>query len=419
MDMIAEEKKSEDFPGILKEFLPDVIGIQAMTFTMIDVNIIGALARENLPGAKIVIGGPHAHIFPEETISLPYVDFVVMGEGEESFTSLCENIGRPDKLKSIKGLLYKENGSIVKTGPPEVIKDLDSLPFPARDLTPYKKYYSLIAKTRPVTTVFTSRGCPFKCLFCDRPHLGKAFRARSPENIVDELEQCVKMGIREFLFYDDTFTVDIKRAVAVCREIKKRGLNIIWDIRARVDCVTEEFLDEFKSSGGERIHYGVEAGTDRILKELKKGITVEEVKRAFLMTRKRGIKILAYFMIGSPSETEKDIRETIFLAIKLKPDYVHFSITTPFPGTELYRLGMEKKIFRDFWREFALAPAPDFTPFFWEEHLSREKLKELLKQAYKSFYLRPSYIIGDILKIRSCGEFKNKLKAGVKLILRG
>ena len=385
LDMKAEQKKSASLPAVLREFNPDVIGIQAMTFTLIDVNIIGALAKEILPGAKIVIGGPHAHIYPEETAALSYVDFVVRGEGELSLYALCENIGKPDKLKEIKGLMYRENGSIVKTGPPEAIMDLDSLPFPARYLTPYTLYNSPLAATKPVTNVFTSRGCPYECLCCNRPHLGRAFRSRSPKNIADELGECVGMGIREFIFYDDTFTLDINRAIAVCREIKKRGLGITWDIRTRVDCVNEEFLDEFKSSGGERIHYGVEAASDRILKELKKCFTLKDVERAFLMTRKRGIKIIAYFMIGSPSETEKDIRDTIGLAIRLKPDYAHFSITTPFPGTDLYRLGVEKKIFGDFWREFARKPSMDFKPRLWEENLSGDRLRELLKEAKEAF----------------------------------
>ena len=180
------------------------------------------------------------------------------------------------------------------------IKNLDDIPFPARHLVPYKKYSSLLSKGSIVTTIFTSRGCPFQCSFCDRPHLGKSFRARSAKNVVDEIEECVNMGIHDFLFYDDTFTIKRERVLEICNEIINKRLDIAWDIRTRIDVVNEEMLKHLKKAGCQGIHYGIEAGSEKILKVLQKGITIEQAKQVFDLTRKHKIPILAYFMIGNP-----------------------------------------------------------------------------------------------------------------------
>jgi len=234
---------------------------------------------------------------------------------------------------------------------------------------------------------------------------------------VDEMEECKKMGIREIFIYDDTFTINRQRVLDICSEIKKRNLKINWDIRARVDTVDEKILTEMKKTGCQRIHYGVEAGTQKVLNAMKKCITLEQVEKAFKSTRKVGIKTLAYFMIGSPQETRQDILETIKFAKKIKPDFVCFSITTPYPSTDLYSLGLKEKILPyDYWKKFARNPQPDFVPLVWEKELSREELFALLKKAYHSFYLRPSYIFKKILQLRSAKDLASKAKAALDIL---
>jgi len=299
---------------------------------------------------------------------------------------------------------------------PELISDLDKIPFPARHLTPYKKYSSLLAKRNPITTMITSRGCPYNCLFCMRPHLGKKFRARSAKNVVDEIEECVNIGIKEFLIYDDTFTVERKRVMDICNEIMRRRLDIGWDIRTRVDTVDYELLKKMKKAGCERIHYGVEKGNQEQLDILRKGITLKQVKNAFRLTKKVGIGTLAYFMIGGPKETRKTVMQSINFAKMIKPDYAHFSITTPFPATDLYDLALKKAIIKkDVWKEFAKKPGKDFVPPVWDENLSREEMISLLRLAYKKFYTRPVYIINRFLGMKSLHEFRTKVKAGLKV----
>ncbi|MEE9613353.1 MAG: radical SAM protein, partial [Thermodesulfobacteriota bacterium] len=247
-------------------------------------------------------------------------------------------------------------------------------------------------------------------------HLGKTFRARSPENVVDELEECARMGIHDFLFYDDTFTVNRQRVVAICDGIVRRKLDIGWDIRARVDTVTEEMLRALKAAGCRGIHYGVEAGTEKILEVLNKNIGIGRVKEVFELTRKYDIPILAYFMIGNPTETEEDIHETFEVMKSLNPDYVHMTILTPFPATRIYYDGLKSGVIKkDYWREFAEEPTPEFVPPHWGEIFTREELGELLVKGYRDFYLRPSYILKRITKVRSFGELKKKAAAGLKV----
>lgn len=416
LDTQAEEISYNRLKDIIRTKAPDVVGITAMTFTLIDVIKVIHLAKSIHPDTKIVLGGPHVHIYPEETISITGVDFLVLGEGEITFRELVENINDTTRLRNTPGLVFKDDGKIVNTGTRPLNEDLDSLPFPARHMTPIHKYSSLMAKRTPITTMFTSRGCPYRCTFCDRPHLGKSFRARSALNVVDEMEECIKLGIREFLIYDDTFTIDRQRVIDVCDEIKRRRLHIGWDIRARVNNIDKDLLKKLKEANCERIHYGVESGNPEILKILNKGITVDRVRTTFKETKEAGISVLAYFMIGCPKETRKEIMETIAFARELKPDFVHITIFTPFPATEIYMTGLRDGIIKnDFWREFAKNPTKDFQPRCWEENFTREELQELIVYAYKSFYTRPSYILKRLTHIRSFGEFIRMARAGLKV----
>ena len=397
---------------------PDVVGLTAMTMTLIDVIKTIGLVKTVNENTKVVLGGPHVHLFPDATIKLENVDYLVLGEGEEVFKELLCAIDDKGMLRKIPGLVFETNGEVINTGKRLLISDLDELPFPARHLVPYKKYTSLLSKGSVVTTVFTSRGCPFKCSFCDRPHLGKIFRARSSVNVVDELEACTKLGIYEFLIYDDTFTVNKRRVIDICNEIIRRKLNIGWDIRARVDTVNEEMIAHLKKAGCQGIHYGVEAGTEKILRMLNKGITIEQVKEVFDLTRKYKIPILAYFMIGSPKETLEDIYQTFKVMKELNPDYVHVTVLTPFPGTKIYFDGLEGGIIRkDYWKEFAEKPTNDFIPPHWAEIFTRDELHELLVKGYKSFYFRPSYIFKRMRALRSLGEFRKKAVAAAKVLV--
>ncbi|MDD2753504.1 MAG: radical SAM protein [Candidatus Portnoybacteria bacterium] len=417
LDTQVEKLDYRQIEERVREFMPDVVGMTIMTFTIFDVLEVVKIVKKISPTIKVALGGPHAHIYPKETLDLPGVDFAILGEGEAALAGLLANINQPEKLKMVKNLAFKHNGQFINTGVQDFIKDLDSLPFPARHLVPYKKYTNLLAKKTPHTTMFTSRGCPYQCTFCDRPTMGRFFRARSAKNIVDEMAQCVKMGIEEIFIYDDTFTVDRQRVIAICDEIQRRGLKFTWDIRARVNTVDEEVLTKLKAAGCERIHYGVEAGTEKILKVLNKGIHLDQALAVFRLTQKIGISTFAYFMIGAPEETKADVLASIEFAKKLNPAFVQVTTLTPFPATKIYLDALATgQISNDYWLEFARHPKRDFQTPHWTKILSEEELRELSTRFYKEFYVRPGYIFKQLLQIRSLGELIKKSKAGLKII---
>lgn len=416
IDSQADELSYPELKARISSSKPDVVGISAMTFTLLDVVKTARLVKELSAEIPVVVGGVHAYEYPRETARLEDIDYVLSGEGEEIFLLFVQELAAGRKFDAVPGLVFSQNGDLIQNPPPSLIADLNSLPFPDRTLTPYRKYSSVVARRQPITTMFTSRGCPYRCSFCARPHLGKRFRFRSAASVVDEMEECLKLGIQEFLIYDDTFTVNRPRVHAVCDEIIRRGLDIGWDIRARVDCVDEQMLERLREAHCERIHYGIEAGTEKILKVLNKGITLKQARETVALTKKAGIQTLAYFMIGAPTETREDILRTIDFALELEPDFVHVTILTPFPATEIYARGLKEGVFkRDYWREFARDPRPGFTPPYWNEDLSDEELQELLKLAYKKFYTRPRYILKELSRVGSFRELKTKARAGLKI----
>jgi len=416
LDTQVENLKYSALEKRIRKISPDVVGITVMTFTLIDVMKTVEVIKKVNNEIVVVLGGPHATIYPLETINLPGVDFIVLGEGEETFFDLLKNFRDKQGLRNTPGIVFKSDGEIINTGQKPYIQNLDALPFPARYLTPYQKYNSVIAKRSPVTTMMTSRGCPNRCTFCYRHHMGKIFRARSAGNVVDEMEECTKMGINEFLVYDDTFNISRQRVIEICDEIVRRNLKIGWDIRARVDTIDKKILEKLKEANCERIHYGVESGSQEILNILKKDITQGQVKETFKMTKDMGISTLAYFMLGCPGEKEIHIKETIKMMKELDPDFVHVTIFTPFPKTPIYLEGLKNGLIeQDYWQEYSENPRSDFVPRHWDENLSFKDLNKWIKRAYREFYIRPSYIKKRLGELKSFGEFFRKAKAGLKI----
>ena len=416
LDTQANGLTYSEIENEIRRISPDIVGITTLTFTLIDVINIAKMARRIDGNIHICLGGPHVYIYPDETIRFPFVDSLVLGEGEIAFAELADSLGENIPLNKVKGIVFKNGKEIVHTEPREFNTDLDSLPFPERGMTPYKSYSSVLSKESLMTTMMTSRGCPFSCIYCHRPHMGKKYRTRSAVNVVDEMEECANMGIREFMIFDDIFTLNRGRVFEVCKEIIDRRLDISWDIRSRVNTVDYEMLKQLKKAGCKRISYGIEAGTDKALKALKKGTTLKQSEEAIRMTKDLGITTLADFMLGSPQEEREDILKTIDFALRLKPDFAQFTITTPYPATELYRLGLESGLIKDdYWKGFAEEPDSGFETPAWEENLSREELFELLLLAYKRFYIRPGYIMKSLIKVRSFKELKKKMKAGLKV----
>jgi anaerobic magnesium-protoporphyrin IX monomethyl ester cyclase len=293
--------------------------------------------------------------------------------------------------------------------------DRESIPFPARHLVNERAYRSIVSRRLPMTSMITGSGCPYRCVFCSVPHRANPY-FRGVEHVAEEMLVCERLGYREIMFCDDIFTLNRERTLQLCRLIRDKKIVVEWDCRTRVDCVDRELLVEMKASGCFRVQYGVESGSDRILENLNKRITVEQARRAIRETKAAGISPSVGFMLGSPGETESDIERTIAFALQSDPDYVQFSICTPFPFTPLYRKGIESGLINeDYWRKYAEQPDDSFVPRFWCENLNAEALTSRQKAAFRTFYFRPRYIARQLMSLRTFSEARRKIELSLRL----
>ncbi|HZV02180.1 MAG TPA: radical SAM protein [Planctomycetota bacterium] len=402
---------------------PDVIGLSVLTFNMLDARMTARILRQRFPKAKIVAGGHHATLYPRETVGLPEMDFVVCGEGERVFARLVSELGetgmkpRAEVLDAIGGLGWKDADGKVRFNPfKDEGVDFDAIPSPAHHLIDLTKYNNVLARQAHTASVQSSRGCPAACTFCD---IRKTkFRARSPENVVRELEELVKLGTRDFFFVDDTITVDRRRVLRICELIIQRKLDIEFKVSSRTDMISADVLAALKKAGCYRIHYGVESATDRLLKYLEKGSTADRVKRAFKLTREAGIQTYAYMMIGIPTETREEMFDSVDYVTKvLKADYAQFSILTPYPKTALYeRMLQDGIVTEDYWQTFAENPQEGFKVRFWNKDFSEQDLRELQDECMRRFYGRRDYIVQELRRIRSVRELAVKARVGARVL---
>ena len=384
----------------IKKREPDIVGITATTAMINSALQVAKTAKTVLPESIVVLGGIHVTFSYESTMrENPFVDIVCIGEGEYTLLELVQTLEKEGDLKNVKGIVYRKNGELVKNQPRPLIENLDELPFPARHLLPMHKYKAF-GENMILGTILTSRGCPFNCIFCSSSLLfGKKFRARSPKNVVDEVEQFQEAYKTRYVeFVDDTFTFDRKRAEAICKEIIDRKLDTRWVCSCRVDLIDKELMQTLKKAGCVMIYFGVESGVQRIINLMRKGIKLEQAERVMKWAREVGIETVASFVFGIPGETWEDAMQTIKFAKKLNPDYVQFSIATPFPGTELYQIAKrEGLLLTEDWSKYTV-----LKPVMRTKELSVEQLQRLIKKAYFSFYLRPSVVFRYLKK----GHFK-------------
>ncbi len=354
---------------------------------------------------KIIFGGPHPTSRPDELADWPCVDFVAVGEGEELLCDLIENLDNAPVRDRLQGLAYRRNdGTIGHNGKARFPEDLDALPFPAYHLIPHQR----IGPTRPTWvnarklvcgSMMTSRGCPYRCTFCtsaaDQP-FGKKFRVMSPERVVDEIEWLMRdYGVNFVEFQDDVFNLITSRAEDICRLILKRKLNIRWSIPngiSRVENITEDFLRLCQKSGCVDAWFAAESGSERIRNEvIQKQNTIEQVRRAIEASNRLGIQTGAFFMFGSADETLEEMQQTIDFAKSLPLDRAQFTITTPFPGTSLWdRIDREGQWLVQDYDQFG----PYENVVYYEiGRLRKENVLKMYKKAFRSFYLRPSYLL--------------------------
>ncbi|MCX5701655.1 MAG: radical SAM protein [Candidatus Omnitrophica bacterium] len=399
--------------GLLKKEKPNIIGITGATSAFRSMKKVAQDIKKHLPPVPVIVGGAHLTAAAEYTMGFDCFDVGIIGEGEITFLEVVREFERNGltNLSGIDGIVFRKNGGIFKTRQREFIKDLDSLPYPARHLQPPLAAYRPTPasyKRLPQGVLITTRGCPSKCTFCDRAVFGTTYRERSAEKVIEEVEELIyKFGAREIRFFDDTFTLNGKRVFAICNKFKERKIKIPWTCLTKVANVSKEMLKAMKEAGCWQVLYGLESGDERILKLLKKGNTVEQNRKAVRLAKEVGLSVRADFIVGTPGETLESLKRTLSFAIKVKVDYAHFNKFVPYPGTELYELlkGQGHKF--DFTNRFSIIDHS--TIFFVPESMNREEFKEFLDYANRAFYLRPKYILKRLLSIRSWIELKGQI----------
>jgi radical SAM superfamily enzyme YgiQ (UPF0313 family) len=393
---------------MLYSFSPKVVGIYVTSFNLPYIyNLIKEI--KNVMNSTIIVGGPHITHYPQSVLSLG-ADYGIVGDGEKSLVKFMKKYGKED-VQNIEGLTYFKSGKIfVNFIKP--IKNLDILPFPSRHMLPNERYYSPLHKGM-VTTMVTSRGCPFDCIFCGLPNK-KSYRKRSPKNVVKEIELIANEGFEYVEIEDDCFTLDKKRARRICELIIKKKIKINWGCETRIDCVDEKLLALMKKAGCTNVRYGIESGNEKIRSDvIGKKITNEEIRRVIKNMKKEDLISVAYFMFGHPTETLKDMKETIEFALEIDPDYADFHLAIPIPGSRLLEIATkEGKVRKDVWDKVIKGvPIPVYVP----NGVTLAEMIEMQKLAYKNFYSKPSCIIKNLKKVKDIEDLTLKIKTGLIL----
>ena len=397
LDASAEDM---DFKDVEKELLkrkPDLVALTALTPTIGRALETAHVVKETLPDSIVVMGGYHPTFNFIETLEDENVDIVIRGEGEYIMLNLVQALENQSSLHDVKGIVFEDKNSkeIVVNPEAPLIQDLDELPFPALNLLPMKKYRLLDMDTH-MTTMITTRGCPMQCSFCSSAAMhGKKIRERSVENIVDEIEYLkTNYDIDTIAFMDDTFTLKKRKVMAICDEILKRNIEIMWGCTSRVDTLDEKLLKKMKEAGCITIFIGVESADQQQLDNMCKNTTIAKIENAFKIAHKLKIRTIASVALGMPGDTKEIMNKTVKFVHKLKPNYAIYSLATPYPGTRFYKEAFEKNLIKiKDWSKYTL-----ITPILETIDCSLNDMRKIQAKAFMKFYLRPHYIIRQFLQ---------------------
>ena len=434
LDACSLKLSMEQTITYIKEAAPDVVGLTMMTVTAGNALKLAAAAKSFSPQVKIAIGGVHATVCPDEVILDPAVDVVVRNEGEFTFIEVIKRWDSGESLEGVLGTTIKKNGEIVHQGQGQRIFNLDSLPFPARDLMPMHVYKAGLAfppQIRRKTMIYSARGCPNNCAFCSTAAVwgGHFCAMRSAKNVLDEIEEVVdRFNVYGFEFADELTTLRKDRLTEFCQGIHSRGLNKIrWVCSSTVKLIDYETARMMKEAGCSMVYMGVESGSPKILDTLKKRITLDEIIRAFEVTRQAGLRRCACFMIGTPGESAATVQESIDLALRIRPERVTLNIVTPYPGTEFYDNYVDKTILLDWDQAFSSDPdkPEEATIFYNLSGLSDHELQYLWSRFRRSVELTPHNIFNLRMNFNRLTNARNwlhlwhNLKGALKIFIQG
>jgi anaerobic magnesium-protoporphyrin IX monomethyl ester cyclase len=377
IDAAVEPRWESRLREVLSSWQPRAVGISASTAVLKHALDLAVRVKDADPGTTTILGGVHATLFPGEVLREAVIDIAVHGEGEQTAVELLAAIARSEPLDAIAGIAFKHGNTPRVNGRRPPIPNLDDLPLPAYDLLPMGFYATPYSSDGAVTSMVTSRGCPYACTFCDAFVVhGRKYRALSAERVVTEIRHVVhEFGVREVLFKDSEFTLDRRRVESLCDLLTRGGPRVTWTCSTRVTGVDGPLLGKMAAAGCRVIQFGIESADPAVLGALRKGITLEQVREAFRSARSAGIDTVANLMVGSPGETRGSIEATRRFIREIRPDHLNVQVLVPYPGTELHRT-LEGQ---------SLVDAAE----------ARHRRRTLLR----SFYLRPGRILGRLLTL--------------------
>jgi anaerobic magnesium-protoporphyrin IX monomethyl ester cyclase len=414
----AQSLTPGDLGKIIRDNKPDIVGLTCSTPNYFRAIRLAAIAKTNSE-AKIIMGGVHASALPEFIIENHHniIDCVVIGEGEQTMLEIVNAYQNNESLRGIKGVVYREDNETIRTDSRPFIDELDSIPFPARDLIDQRLFTPNLhnGRHRNCATLLTSRGCPYNCSFCaSRIVSGKKYRTHSAEYVLEEM-QLLKTDYqaRQLIITDDTFTIDHARLESICRGMIDKNLHLDWFCFSQVNAVNREILLMMKKAGCYNIGFGIESANEEVLKKLGKSIKPEKAMEAVRLAREAGMKTQAFYVFGAPGETKQQMEETIEFAKKVGATLAFFNMLVPYPGT------------RDFQHFFANTPLDQID---WEifvavgEHcslknatISPKEMEDLMAEANLKYYLNPKQIVDLLFHIRTFYELSNYIKGGISL----
>lgn len=388
IDCIVDEIGYSELEDRIRKFSPDVVGVSILSANRFAGFECAKIAKKIDRNLTTVFGGAHATWYDKEILEhYPDIDIVVRGEGEETFIDLIETSNKKDVL----GITYRDDCKIVQNSDRPSIKDIDSIPFPAFHLVHMERYF-VRAKIHekflrnPASMIMIARGCLAKCTFCSTPGIWKGIRVHSPEYVISNIEYLHKnWGVKDVLICDDTFPLSEKWFNEFYIAFKEKDIDLTFRCLSRVNVVDKEILTKMKELGCYFVQYGIESGSDKVLKRVKKGINVDQVRKAFDATHKAGIMSGMFLMVGFPEEDLSDIYETLKLARSLNSYDLYMGVTMILPGAEL-------------WREMGGKDNPWFSEYNVNSSLERSTFKVF--PAYESeFFTRDelNYLVLNIV----------------------
>jgi radical SAM superfamily enzyme YgiQ (UPF0313 family) len=379
----------------------------------INANVAVAISEKAKElGIVVIWVGPFVTALYETEIKKPCVDYIVRKEWDYVVRDIIQSLENNKPLSGIAGLVWKDsNSNTIVNKDPETIEDLDALPIPAYDLVDMSKFYESVFVRFPAATMITSRGCPFNCIYCSYPQTiySHKYRAMSPERVLKEVKYLVnELGVKEIRIDDDTFDIKKDRAIEICKLIAAEKLDVIFSVQCRPQLMTDEEAYWLKKAKCRMVLYGVESGNDKILKDIRKGTTKDEIRRGVKIAKKHGIDVLNCVMLGFYWDTKETVEDTINFAFELNAEFTQVSAPTPLPGTDYYKLLDDNNCFisKDWECHDSVHHSSVTLP-----HLTNDDLNNYLKTFYRRYYRRPSYLWMMFWRMfRSWGNFKQSLR---------